>query len=115
MLALLLPEFVIGIILVLLLSVRVWHVLPAVSAIGIGAGPWTDMKGMILPTRCWCSAQFLCRVSFASMIEVLESDYVEMARLKAPEKTVLGGTHCPTRSVRCSRSSRSTSPTSLQA
>jgi len=87
-----LPEFVIGIILVLLLSVRVWHVLPAVSTIGIGAGPWTDMKGMILPTTVLVlgAVPYVSRVVRASMIEVLESDYVEMARLKgAPEKTVL--------------------------
>ena len=40
-----LPEFVVGIILVLLFSVRVWHVLPAVSAIGIGAGPVVRHEG----------------------------------------------------------------------
>ncbi len=87
-----LPEFVIGIILVLLLSVRVWHVLPAVSAIGIGQGPWSDMRGMVLPTTVLVlgAVPYVSRVVRASMIEVLESDYVEMARLKgAPEKTVL--------------------------
>jgi peptide/nickel transport system permease protein len=87
-----LPEFVIGIILVLLFSVRVWHVLPAVSAIGIGAGPWSDMRGMVLPTAVLVlgSVPYISRVVRTSMIEVLESDYVEMARLKgAPERTVL--------------------------
>jgi peptide/nickel transport system permease protein len=87
-----LPEFVVGIILVLLFSVRVWHLLPAVSTIGIGEGPWSDMKGMILPTATLVigSVPYISRVVRASMIEVLESDYVEMARLKgAPEKLVL--------------------------
>jgi peptide/nickel transport system permease protein len=87
-----LPEFVVGIILVLLFSVRVWHLLPAVSAIGIGEGPWSDMKGMILPTAVLVigAVPYISRVVRASMIEVLESDYVEMARLKgAPEKLVL--------------------------
>jgi peptide/nickel transport system permease protein len=87
-----LPEFVVGIILVLVFSVRVWHLLPAVSAIGIGEGPWSDMKGMILPTVTLVigAVPYISRVVRASMIEVLESDYVEMARLKgAPEKLVL--------------------------
>ena len=87
-----LPEFVVGIILVLLLSVRVWHVLPAVSTIGIGQGPWSDMKGMILPTAVLVigAVPYISRVVRASMIEVLESDYIEMARLKgAPESVVL--------------------------
>jgi peptide/nickel transport system permease protein len=87
-----LPEFVVGIVLVLLFSVRIWHLLPAVSAIGIGQGPWSDMRGMILPTATLVigAVPYISRVVRASMIEVLESDYVEMARLKgAPEKLVL--------------------------
>ena len=87
-----LPEFVVGIIFVLLFSVRIWHVLPAVSAIGLGKGPWSDMKGMVLPTTVLVvgAVPYVSRVVRASMIEVLESDYVEMARLKgAPEKVVL--------------------------
>lgn len=87
-----LPEFVVGIILVLVFSVRIWHFLPAVSAIGIGQGPWSDMKGMILPTATLVigSVPYISRVVRASIIEVLESDYIEMARLKgAPEKVVL--------------------------
>jgi peptide/nickel transport system permease protein len=87
-----LPEFVVGIILVQLFSLRLFHLLPAVSAIDIGEGPWTDMKGIILPTATLVvgSVPYISRVVRASMIEVLESDYVEMARLKgAPEKIVL--------------------------
>ena len=87
-----LPEFVVGIVLVLVFSVRVWHLLPAVSAIGIGEGPWSDMKGMVLPTATLVigAVPYISRVVRASMIEVLESDYIEMARLKgAPERTVL--------------------------
>lgn len=86
-----LPEFVVGIIFVLVLT-RLWHLLPAVSAIGIGKGPWTDMKGIVLPTAVLVigAVPYISRVVRASMIEVMESDYVEMARLKgAPEKVVL--------------------------
>jgi peptide/nickel transport system permease protein len=87
-----LPEFVVGIILVLVFSLRGWHLLPAVSTIDIGKGPWSDMKGMVLPTATLVigAVPYISRVVRASMIEVLESDYVEMARLKgAPEKVVL--------------------------
>jgi peptide/nickel transport system permease protein len=87
-----LPEFVVGIILVLVFSVRLWHLLPAVSAIGIGQEPWSDMRGMVLPTATLVvgAVPYISRVVRASMIEVLESDYIEMARLKgAPEKAVL--------------------------
>jgi peptide/nickel transport system permease protein len=87
-----LPEFVVGIVLVTLLSIRVWHVLPAVSTIDIGKGPWSDLKGMVLPTATLVigAVPYISRVVRASMIEVLESDYIEMARLKgAPERSVL--------------------------
>jgi peptide/nickel transport system permease protein len=87
-----LPEFVVGIIFVQVFSLRFFHLLPAVSAIDIDKGPWTDMKGMVLPTATLVvgAVPYISRVVRVSMIEVLESDYVEMARLKgAPEKVVL--------------------------
>lgn len=87
-----LPEFVVGIVLVLLFSLRGWHLLPAVSAIDIDAGPWTDLDGIVLPTATLVigAVPYISRVVRASMIEVLESDYIEMARLKgAPEKIVM--------------------------
>ncbi len=87
-----LPEFVVGIVLVLLFSLRGWHILPAVSAIDIDAGPWTDLDGIVLPTATLVigAVPYISRVVRASMIEVLESDYIEMARLKgAPEKVVM--------------------------
>ena len=86
------PEYVIGMMLIAVFSVRVWHLLPAVSVIDIGKAPWTDMKGLILPTITLVlgAVPYIARTTRASLIEVLESDYVEMARLKgAPEKTVM--------------------------
>jgi peptide/nickel transport system permease protein len=50
------------------------------------------MEGMILPTATLVLAvtPYVVRIMRASMIEVLESDYVEMARLKGlPERTVI--------------------------
>jgi peptide/nickel transport system permease protein len=86
------PEFVVGIVLVILFSTRVFHILPAVSAIDIGRKPWTDMKGSILPTITLAvgAIPYISRTARASLVEVLQSDYVEMARLKGiPEGQVM--------------------------
>jgi peptide/nickel transport system permease protein len=87
-----LPEFVVGLVLVILLSTTVFHWLPAISPIPPGSRPWDHGKALILPTLTLiiAVAPYVARIMRASMIEVLESDYVEMARLKGlPERTVL--------------------------
>jgi peptide/nickel transport system permease protein len=87
-----LPEFVVGLILVILLATTVLHVLPAVSTIPPGSRPWNNWEALVLPTLTLiiAVAPYVARIMRASMIEVLESDYVEMARLKGlPERTVL--------------------------
>jgi peptide/nickel transport system permease protein len=79
-----LPEFVVGVTLVVLFATTVLHILPAVSLIPPGGRPWEQPVGMILPTLTLVLAvtPYVARIMRASMIEVLESDYVEMARLK---------------------------------
>jgi peptide/nickel transport system permease protein len=87
-----LPEFVVGIVLVLLLGTSVFHWLPAVSLIPPGDAPWQHLKELILPTVTLVLAvsPYIARIMRASMVEVLESDFVEMARLKGmPERHVL--------------------------
>jgi len=87
-----LPEFVVGVTLVVLFATTVLHVLPAISLIPPGTKPWTQPKEMILPTLTLVLAvtPYVSRIMRASMIEVLESDYVEMARLKGlPERIVI--------------------------
>jgi peptide/nickel transport system permease protein len=87
-----LPEFVVAVVLVILFATTVFHVLPAISTIPPGSGPWNHVSGLILPalTLVIAVAPYVARIMRASMIEVLESDYVEMARLKGlPERTVL--------------------------
>jgi peptide/nickel transport system permease protein len=87
-----LPEFVVAVVLVILFSTTVWHWLPAISPIPPGSRPWDHPKELILPTATLVIvvAPYVARIMRASMIEVLESDYVEMARLKGlPERTVL--------------------------
>jgi peptide/nickel transport system permease protein len=85
-------EFVIGTLLIVFFATNVFHVLPATVRIRPGEPPWSDWKGLVLPIAALTLAvvPYVSRVMRASTIEVLESDYVEMARLKGiPERTVL--------------------------
>ena len=87
-----LPEFVVGLTLVIVFSTGLWNWLPAVVQLDPRAKPWSEMEQMILPTVTLVigAVPYISRVTRISLIEVLESDYVEMARLKgAPERTVL--------------------------
>ena len=87
-----LPEFVVALVLVILFATTVFHVLPAISTIPPGSRPWNNWVALVLPTVTLVIAvvPYVSRIMRASMIEVLESDYVEMARLKGlPERTVL--------------------------
>jgi len=87
-----LPEFVVALVLVILFATTVFHVLPAISTIPPGSRPWNNWVALVLPiiTLVIAVAPYVSRIMRASMIEVLESDYVEMARLKGlPERTVL--------------------------
>jgi len=79
-----LPEFVIAIALVLILSTSVFHVLPAVSLLGPGQHAWNKPSIVVLPalTLILAVTPYISRIMRGSMIEVLESDYVTMARLK---------------------------------
>jgi peptide/nickel transport system permease protein len=87
-----LPEFVVAVLLVMLFATTVLQVLPAISPISPGQRPWDVPEGLVLPTATLvlAVAPYVARIMRASMVEVLESDYVEMARLKGlPERTVL--------------------------
>jgi len=79
-----LPEFVIGIVLVLLFATTVMKVMPAVSRIDPGASLFAQLKLFVLPaiTLSLAVIPYVSRMLRASTIEVLESDYVMMARLK---------------------------------
>ena len=87
-----LPEFVVAITLVLLLATTVFKLLPSISTIPPGSRPWDHPSFLVLPviTLVIAVAPYVARIMRASMVEVLESDYIEMARLKGlPERTVL--------------------------
>jgi peptide/nickel transport system permease protein len=87
-----LPEFVVAVVLVIFFATTVFNWLPAISPIPPGQRPWDVPKELILPvaTLVMVVSPYVARIMRASMVEVLESDYVEMARLKGlPERTVL--------------------------
>jgi peptide/nickel transport system permease protein len=87
-----LPEFVVAVLLVVLFATTVTHILPAISRVPPGQSPWDRPAGLVLPTitLVFAVTPYVSRIMRASMIEVLESDYIEMARLKGlSERTVL--------------------------
>jgi peptide/nickel transport system permease protein len=79
-----LPEFVIGIVLLLLFATSVFHVMPGVSRIDPSVSVFSQLKLMVLPaiTLSLAVIPYVSRMLRASTIEVLESEYVMMARLK---------------------------------
>lgn len=86
------PEFVTGILLVALFSTTVLHWLPAVTTLPIGAHPWDAPASMVLPVATLVIAitPYLSRILRSNLVEALDSEYVELARLKGvPEGRVL--------------------------
>jgi peptide/nickel transport system permease protein len=87
-----LPEFVVGITLAVVFSTTVFHVLPSVIVTEPGVGPWNYPRELVLPvvTLVIAVVPYTARIMRASTVEILESDFVEMARLKGlSEKRVL--------------------------
>lgn len=79
-----LPEFVVAITLVILFATVVTQALPAVSVLPPGTWAWQQPELLVLPvaTLVIVIVPYIFRMTRAAMIEALESDYVEMARLK---------------------------------
>jgi peptide/nickel transport system permease protein len=87
-----LPEFVIGIGLILLFATSVFTWLPAVSLLAPDEKAWSNLDVVVLPaaTLVLAVTPYISRIMRGSMIEVLESEYVTMARLKGlSERTVI--------------------------
>jgi peptide/nickel transport system permease protein len=78
-----LPEFIIGIALVTVFATVVSHLLPAVSTLPPGTHPWDEPTAIVLPvaTLVIVITPYIFRMARASMIEALDSEYVETARL----------------------------------
>lgn len=87
-----LPEFVIGVVLIALLSTTVFKLLPSVTMAPPGEAVWNYPSQLVLPTLTLALVvtPYIVRMMRATMLEVLDSGYVEMARLKGvPERQVI--------------------------
>ncbi len=78
------PEFVVGFFTVIVFATSVFHWLPPVSMVAPGASVLARPQILVLPvlTLILVIFPYLFRMIRSSMIEILQSDYVEMARLK---------------------------------
>jgi peptide/nickel transport system permease protein len=79
-----LPEFVVAIVLVLVFATSVVHWLPPVSLVPPGSHAWSHPRDLVLPvaTLVVVVVPYVFRMMRAAALEVLDSEYVEMARLK---------------------------------
>lgn len=86
------PEFVLALLLVLLLSAQVFHLFPAVALLTPGVSVWAQLPKLVLPvlTLTLLQISYFYRLVRATMIDVLASDYIEFAVLKGmPMRNVL--------------------------
>ncbi|CAB4942864.1 MAG: ABC transporter permease subunit [Actinobacteria bacterium] len=79
-----LPEFIVAIFVILLLSVKVFHWFPSVSTLNPGEHIWNEPSKMMLPvlTLLIVVTPYAIRMMRAAMIEALNTEYVELAELK---------------------------------
>ena len=86
------PAFAVGVLVIYVLATNVFHWLPAASILNPEQSVWTQLNLIILPaiTVALSMLPYPIRMVRATMIEVLESDYVMLARLKGvPERQVI--------------------------
>jgi peptide/nickel transport system permease protein len=78
------PDFVVAVLLVTIFATVIWHVLPAVSVVPLGEYAWSTPRLLILPvaTLSIVIVPYIYRMTRAALIDALESEYVELARLK---------------------------------
>jgi peptide/nickel transport system permease protein len=79
-----LPEFVVGILVVFVFGVGVFHWLPAVSILPPNQRIWDQPSKIVLPafTLVIVCTPYMFRMVRGAMIEALNSDYAEVAELK---------------------------------
>jgi peptide/nickel transport system permease protein len=87
-----LPEFVVAIFVVFLLATNVFQIFPAIAFVDPGTLAWSNPMALVLPslTLVLAVTPYVSRIMRGSMIEVMESEYIQMARLKGlSERTVI--------------------------
>ena len=78
------PEFILGILLIVLFSTQVFHILPPTSVVPAGQGILQHPEVLVLPVATLVMAilPYLSRLVRAALIDALTSEYVVIARLK---------------------------------
>ena len=78
-----LPGFLLGLFLILIFAVKL-KLLPSSGYAGMNAGFLAHLKSILLPAIAlgFMNAALMMRMTRASMLEVLNSDYIRMARAK---------------------------------
>ncbi len=78
-----LPGFLLGLFLILIFAVRL-KLLPSSGYVGLDAGFWPHVKSILLPAIAlgFMNAALMMRMTRASLLEVLNSDYIRMAKAK---------------------------------
>lgn len=86
-----LPEFVVAIFIVFLLATNIFQIFPAISFVEPGTLAWADPASLILPslTLILAVTPYVSRIMRGSMIEVMESEYIQMARLKGLSERIV--------------------------
>ena len=85
------PNFWLGIMLILLVSVK-WRLLPASGYVPLIEDPWQSIRTMVMPAFVLGAAlaASLMRHTRSAMLEVLRQDYIRTARAKGlSERTVI--------------------------
>ena len=86
------PEFIVGILLIVLLSTQVFQILPPTSMVPSGSSVLAKPQVLVLPVTTLVLAilPYLARLVRAALIDAMTSEYVVVARLKGvPETQVI--------------------------
>lgn len=88
------PEFVSGIVVLLIFGVWL-KILPVSASAPTGSGPLTQFKYLLLPSVPLIFVMFgyIARITRAGTVEALNSDYVRTATLKGLKKSVIVRRH----------------------
>lgn len=87
-----LPSVIITLLLLVLFATTVFHILPATVILSPGQNPLTEWRALILPVAALVLGvmPYIALLVRGSVIDVYESEYVRMARLKGvPERPLL--------------------------
>lgn len=86
------PEFIVGILLIVLLSTQVLQILPPTSMVPSGSTIWQNPEILVLPVMTLVLAilPYLSRLVRSALVDAMASEYVVTARLKGlPESQVI--------------------------